>query len=66
MEFGAAPEALLRQAIMRTMQDVKIVRGNETGVNEWPWQVLLLVNGRPLCGGALINDQVIRVTNLSR
>jgi len=34
----------------------KIAGGKETGINEYPWQVLVLVRKRP-CGGSLISEQ---------
>jgi len=34
-----------------------IVGGQETGVNEYPWQVLLTYWGVFICGGSLISDQ---------
>lgn len=41
----------------------KIVGGEETAPNEFPWQALLVVkivdNEDKICGGSLINDQWI-------
>jgi hypothetical protein len=49
-------EKILIKEVLRK-HGIKIFKGNETGVNEYPWQVLILVAGRPLCGGTLISDQ---------
>ncbi|XP_077289421.1 trypsin-1-like [Arctopsyche grandis] len=37
----------------------RIVGGQETQVNEYPWMTLLLYNGQFYCGGSLINDRYI-------
>ncbi|CAG7822393.1 unnamed protein product [Allacma fusca] len=55
--YSTEAERILEKAALRKFNEVKIVRGNETGINEWPWQVLLAINGRPLCGGSLLTDQ---------
>ncbi len=54
-----APSKLLQSAVLNRETNIKIVRGNETGVNEYPWQALLMVNGRPLCGASIINENWI-------
>jgi len=53
------PEGMLRRTLLGFNHDLKIVNGNETGVNEFPWQVLLLVNGKPICGGSLISEDMV-------
>jgi hypothetical protein len=57
IRFKKGPKKLLQTTALNRKNEIKIVRGNETAVNEWPWQVLLMLNGRPLCGGSLINDE---------
>lgn len=39
------------EEVLQSGNDVRIYNGNDTGVNEYPWQALLLVAGRPICGG---------------
>lgn len=35
----------------------RIVGGEETQVNQYPWMALLLYSGRFYCGASLINDR---------
>ena len=39
----------------------RIINGEDVEMNEFPWQVALVVTGtrKPFCGGALINDRFI-------
>lgn len=37
----------------------RIVGGEETQVNQYPWMVVLLYSGRFYCGGTLINNQYV-------
>ncbi|CAL4075330.1 unnamed protein product [Meganyctiphanes norvegica] len=39
--------------------DIRIVGGENTKLNEWPWQVALAYNKIFLCGGSLISDRHI-------
>jgi len=37
----------------------RVVGGEETKLNEWPWQVALVYNNKFFCGGSLISDRHI-------
>merc|ERR1712198_235369 len=37
----------------------RIVGGNPTDVNEWPWQAALVTRNQQFCGGSLINDRYV-------
>lgn len=37
----------------------RIVGGEETQVNQYPWMALLLYSGRFYCGASLINDRYV-------
>lgn len=37
----------------------RIVGGQETAVNQYPWMALLMYSGRFYCGAALINDRYV-------
>jgi len=37
----------------------KIVGGDETAHNQWPWQVGLLIDGHSFCGGSIISENYI-------
>lgn len=37
----------------------RIVGGEQTQVNEYPWMALLMYSGRFYCGGTLINDRYV-------
>lgn len=34
----------------------RVVNGQHAEQHEWPWQILLLLNGNLRCGGSLIRD----------
>jgi secreted trypsin-like serine protease len=36
-----------------------IVNGQQASRGAWPWQVMLLLNGRFTCGGSLVNQRWI-------
>ena len=37
----------------------RLLNGNETGVNQYPWMAILLYNNEFFCGGSLINDRFV-------
>ena len=39
----------------------RILNGQQTDINEYPWQAALIANGdnRPFCGGSLVNDRYV-------
>lgn len=42
-----------------TNKQHRIVGGQETEVNQYPWMALLTYSGRFYCGGTLINDRYV-------
>lgn len=42
-----------------TNKNIRIVGGQETEVNEYPWMALLMYRGQFYCGGTLINSWYI-------
>ena len=39
------------------VQQSRVIAGVNAKKGAWPWQILMLVNGRPMCGGSLINSR---------
>lgn len=39
------------------VQMSKVIAGDNAKRGSWPWQILLLMSGRPGCGGSLINSR---------
>jgi len=37
----------------------RVISGQTARPNSWPWQILLMQNGRPMCGGSVVSPNTI-------
>ena len=37
----------------------RVISGKDAARGSWPWQILMLYNRRPSCGGTLINPTTV-------
>jgi len=41
------------------IQNTRVIAGKDAVRGSWPWQILMLFAGRPICGGTLINPTTV-------
>ena len=37
----------------------RVISGKDAARGSWPWQILMLYGGQPMCGGTLINPTTV-------